>query len=131
MLNDKYSRFSIILLLLIALSIPGIVQAAGLERHSNSINEPQIQVLSETTEYLELVVRFPANPIFENADGPIFDEKLYSNPSEVGVPDLPVFRQLIELPYGSKYNLEITNTKSYNATLGENGLPADIQDRAP
>ncbi len=131
MLTRKFSKITIILTIVAALLFPAIVHGAGFNRYSTNINQPQIEILSTTSETIELRVRFPANPIFTNTDGPIFDENIYTHPSEVSVPDLPVIRESIELPFGSEYSLEILDTISRTGQLGENGLPNSIPDRAP
>lgn len=131
MFTGKFSKLLISLTLLVTLFIPATVQGASGGLQPSEINQPQVEILSETAEAIDLLVRFPANPIFDNPDGRIFNEDFYSHPSETGVPDLPVLSKSIELPFANSYNLEIINTKSYAAQLGENGLPASIPLRAP
>lgn len=131
MLKSKLLRILIILTVLITLFMPAVVQGAGQDQHSLDVNEPQVQILSETLTAIELVARFPSAPIFENAKRPIFNEETYAHPSEVGVPDLPVLNTSIELPFASGYSLEIIDAKSVTAKLGENGLPDSIPNRAP
>jgi hypothetical protein len=131
MLKGKYSKPIIILLLVVTLFIPATVHGVSEEQPSSEINQPQVEILNETAEAIDLVVRFPANPIFDHPEGNTFNKDIYTHPSEVGVPDLPVLRKSIELPFANDYNLEIIDVKSYAAQLGENGLPASITVRAP
>ena len=131
MLNGKFSKIFITITCLISLFMPAVVQGAGLAGTSNEISEPQVELVNVSPESMELLVRFPSNPIFENNDGVIFNESLYEHPSEEGMPDLPVLRKWIELPFADGYSLEIINTRSRMAQLGENGLPVSIPGRAP
>lgn len=130
MRKEKFSKLIILLSLIVTLFVPITVQGAGSDRHSFEVNAPQVEILGESTEAIDLIVRFPSEPIFENANGMIFDQEIYSHPSEVGVPDIPVLRKSIELPFGDSYQLEVIDSKSYSAQLGQAGLPASIPLRA-
>ncbi len=130
MFISKFTKISIVITIIIMLFLPAAVQGAGSEQQALNINKPLINILSETSEYIEIRVRFPENPIFTSSNGMIFDEKIYSHPSEVGVPDLPVLRESVKLPLGNDYTLEILNAESHPAQLGENGLPTTIPERA-
>jgi len=96
---------------------------------------PSIEIQSTTADAIDIIVRFPSDPLFvtepDNPEGAVFDEKLYSHPAEIGVPDLPVLREDVEVPAGDNYDIQILDSKSYAATLGEGNLPSAIPDRAP
>jgi len=129
--NGKLLKISILLLTLIALVFPFRTSAASLEQGAVEIQDPpQVEILNTSDDFLDLTVNFPPNPIYENTAGAIFDEHTYHHPSQPGVPDLPVLRKKIELPYGSGYSVEILDSQSYTGTLGEDGLPAFIPERA-
>ena len=132
MVNGKLLRISIILLTLIAVVYPGRTSAAIQMPAGRDIqDQPQVEILSTSNEFVDLIVNFPADPIFENPEGAVFDEDIYHHPSEPGVPDLPVLRKKIELPFGSDFTIEILESKSYTGTLGVDGLPVFIPERAP
>lgn len=95
------------------------------------IDQPIVDILSSSTDYLDILIRFPANPIFESGYSAVFNENIYNHPADAGVPDLPVLIREIEFPFGSDYSVEILDSKSTSGILGENGLPTSIPDRAP
>lgn len=131
MFTGKINKVFIILTLIITIVLPVNVYAKIPSSNEGGSLRPEFEILSQTTGSIEAVIRFPPNPIHENDNGDIFDESIYDHPSEVGLPDLPVLRLSIELPYGSGYQVELLNKISVSSRLGENGLPATIPNRSP
>lgn len=105
----------------------------SLEQIKRTKSQPKIEILSATASALELIVRFPADPIrspsAENLT--IFDEAFFSHPADPGVPDLPVFYEEVEIPAGQTVEIQVLDSKSYAGTLGEGNLPASIPNREP
>src|SRR6056297_945579 len=131
MVNGKLLKISIILLTLIAVVYPVRTSAATqVPAMSEVQDQPQVEIINTSNEFMDLIVNFPAYPIFENPEGAVFDENIYHHPSEPGVPDLPVLRSKIEFPFGSDFSIEILESQSYTGPLGVDGLPAFIPERA-
>ena len=133
MYRGKSIKVFTLLVVLVSLVFPATAQAAtqgtGL---GQTPDYPSIEIIDTTDASIDLVVRFPANPILPaNNEGVIFNEEHYSHPAEVGVLDLPVLRQDIEIPAGEGVEVQILDSRSYLAALGEDGLPAEIPARAP
>ena len=127
----KLSRFLIAIGILFSLAVPYSVYADSPETQTDpSGSQPEISILSTSDSSIELHVSFPENPLAANEDGTVFDEEIYSHPSESGAPDLPVLRKEIEISSGTEYNVEILSSTSYTGVLGENGLPGSIPERA-
>lgn len=126
-------KLSILFVSILALVFPVGVQASAPESDlQQAITTPEVFVLNSTPETVELIFRFPTNPIFPaNESGMVFDETLYSHPAEVGMPDLPLLQQAVEVPTGDSFVVEILDSKSSVSPLGENGLPSEIPNRAP
>lgn len=132
MINGKLLKISILLLTLIAVVYPVRTLAAAQTPGMSEIqDQPQVEILSTSNDFMDLIVSFPASPIFENPGGAVFDENIYHHPSQPGVPDLPVLRKKIEFPNGSDFSVEILESQSYTENLGVDGLPAFIPERAP
>lgn len=136
MINGKLLRVYILFVIVASLVFPVSVYAKtqGTEPQQSQ-DLPSIEIQSTTADAIDIIVRFPSDPLFvtepDNPEGAVFDEKLYSHPAEIGVPDLPVLREDVEVPAGDNYDIQILDSKSYAATLGEGNLPSAIPDRAP
>jgi len=131
MISNKLMKYLPILIIVASLVFPNSVSAATSELQAQpSEIQPEVSVLSSTADAIEIQVRFPENPLVSNEDGTVFNENIYSHPSDAGTPDLPVLRQEIELPAGSEFSIEILSSQSYSGVLGEAGLPPSIPDRA-
>lgn len=48
-----------------------------------------------------------------------------------GLPDLPVIRQMVEIPFGAAYSLKVTSASSRTVTLAELSLPAAYYPAQP
>jgi hypothetical protein len=90
---------------------------------------PEVIILSTSDNAIELQLIFPENPLGVYENGMVFDENVYSHPSDTGTPDLPILRKEIEIPSGTEFTIEILNKQSYSIALGENGLPGSIPNR--
>jgi hypothetical protein len=133
MTKQKFLQLTVTLLILIALSLPTSLSASAAAvtfEPQQGQDQLSVEIFNNKIDSLDIIVRFPANPIYQNASGAIFDETIFSSPGEVGVPDLPVLRRDVELPPGSNYSIEILEIKSSTKNLGEDGLPASIPVRA-
>jgi hypothetical protein len=123
--------FVVVVSLVFPVSVFAAAQGTGPQQDSGA---PSIEILSSTPEAIDLLVRFSANPLIqadpENPGAPVFDETLYDHPSEAGVPDLPVLNEEIEVPANEGLSLEILDSQSYSAVLGEDNLPSSIPNRA-
>lgn len=128
MIIGKFQLFLLVAVLM-SLVFPGTVFAAtqGTELQQE-INQPEINVDASAGDVLELIIQFPADPLQKPVDDQtaLFNEAYYDHPADVGVPDLPVFYQEIEIPSGDDVVFEILDSISYTATLGEGNLPASI-----
>ena len=128
MIKGKFQLFLLVAVLM-SLVFPGTVFAAtqGTELQQE-INQPEINVDASAGDVLELIIQFPADPLQKPVDDQtaLFNEAYYDHPADVGVPDLPVFYQEIEIPTGDDVIFEILDSISYTATLGEGNLPASI-----
>ena len=130
MFKGKLLRNFTILILLISLAFPLSVYAAAPGNEAQqSQDQPTIDVLNSTSDYIDVIVRFPATPIYQSNSETVFDLNMYNRPADEGVPDLPVLRKDIELPLGSDYSIEILESTYSTGTLGENGLPVVIPNR--
>ena len=101
-------RFGMILILV--LTIYALVPAAnnGVQAQTDDPHAPQVVILNESTDAINIVAQFPSPAIhFPAENGSIFDEAHYVHTTAVGLPDLPVLRRNIEVPYGSKVAIEV------------------------
>lgn len=136
MIKGKLFKAVTLFAMIVTLVFPASVYVAaqGTEPQQTA-NQATVEILSTTADAMDLIVRFPANPLIpnnpEDPNTAVFDESLYSHPAEVGVPDLPVLTEEIEIPAGEGLTLEILDSKSYAAVLGEENLPTTIPARAP
>jgi hypothetical protein len=134
MVIGKILKVSLLVGMLMSLVFPVTVIAAtqGTEAHQ-SPDQPEISILSTTTDTIDLIVRFPAGPIQNPSaeNSVIFNEAFYDHPSDSGVPDLPVLYNEIEIPSGETVEIQILDSKSYTENLGDDNLPASIPERAP
>jgi hypothetical protein len=112
-------------------SVYAAAQGTGQQQESGV---PSVEILSSTPEAIDLLIRFSTDPLLsnnpENPNAPIFDESLYEHPANAGVPDLPVLNKEIEVPTNEGMALEILDSVSYSAMLGEENLPSSIPNRA-
>ena len=128
--NGKLLKIPVVLILLLTLIVPGSINTAeSFSATANPNHDIQVNVLKSTPDYLDIQVRFPANPLRTGNGDVVFDETLYSRPSTVGVPDLPVIRRDFKFPNGADYTLDIIETQHYLGVLGEEGLPSVIPNR--
>ena len=134
MVKGKVLKVSILVGLLMSLVFPVTVFAAtqGTEAHQAS-DQPEISILSTTADSIDLLVRFPVDPIQNPSaeNSAVFNEAFFDHPSVSGVPDLPVLNSEIEIPAGEAVDIQILDSKSYAGILGEGNLPVSIPDRAP
>ncbi len=134
-ISGRFIKAITLLVIVVSLMFPVSVYAAaqGTEQQQDS-GLPGIEILSSTSEAIDLLVRFSANPLTPNnpetPGAPVFDETLYDHPANAGVPDLPVLNEEIEVPANEGLTLEILDSISYTAALGEDGLPSAIPTRA-
>lgn len=131
----KLAKSIALVVVIIALMFPVSAFAAAPEDNLGQVdNLPNVEILNSTSETIDLVVRFSPNPLIQNdpdnPEAPVFDESLYDHPASSGVPDLPVLNEEIEIPSNTNLSVEIVDSVSYNAVLGENGLPESIPLRA-
>jgi hypothetical protein len=135
MVSGKLLKTVTLLVVVVSLVFPVSVYAAaqGTESQQDS-GLPGVEILSSTAEAIDLIVRFPANPLIpndpDNPGLPVFDETLYDHPANAGVPDLPVLNEEIEIPANEGLTLELLDSVSHTAALGEDGLPTAIPTRA-
>jgi hypothetical protein len=129
--NGKLLRYIVILIILVSLAFPYTIFASTPEESVQHEQVPTVSILNTTSTTVELSVHFPDQPLIIGDKGKVFNESIYSHPSDVGVPDLPVIRTNIELPIADEYSVEVINSQSYMGTLGEDGLPKSIPDRQP
>ncbi len=130
MFNGKLLKISVLILLLFAFAVPASIFVAFPESgYAQSSEQPTVSIINTTSEYMDVIVRFPANPLGNFPNNLVFDETIYSRPSEVGVPDLPVLRRNIEFPTGYEFTVELLESTSSIQTLGDNGLPGIIPER--
>ena len=96
-------------------------------------NKSMVSVLATKEKTMDVLVRFPADPIRLPKAGStvIFDETLYDHPSKPGVPDLPVLYEAVEIPAGKAVQVQILKSRSSHKVLGEGGLPGLIPNREP
>jgi len=126
------SYAAIIIVVISSLAFPNSVFASTANTKGQQTEEQPLVIIQNASDStIEFTVYFPENPLILREDGKIFDESLYSHPSEVGAPDLPVLRKNIEVPSASGYEVEVIDSISYTAKLGEAGLPASIPHREP
>ncbi len=135
MISGKLLKTVTLIVVIVLLAFPVSVYAAAQgTRSQQDYGQPGVEILSFTSEAIDLIVRFSPNPLIpnnpENPSAPVFDETLYDHPANAGVPDLPVFNEEIEVPAIEGLTLEILDSKSYTAALGEDGLPSAIPTRA-
>ncbi len=133
MIKAKLLKVSILVGVLMSLVFPVSVFAAtqGTEAHQAAA-QPEITILSVSTDTVDLIVRFPAEPIKNPTtdNSAIFNEAFYDHPSQPGLPDLPVLYEEIEIPAGETVEIQILDSKSYTGILGEGNLPTSIPERA-
>ena len=135
MISGKLIKTVTLLVVVVSLVFPVSVYAAAQGTEVQQVSgQPGVEILSSTTEAIDLIVRFSANPLISNnpeiPDSPVFDETLYDHPADAGVPDLPVLNEEIEVPTNEGLALEIFDSVSYTAALGDEGLPSSIPTRA-
>ncbi len=133
MVKGKILKVSILVGLMMALVFPVTVFAAtqGTEAHQ-APDQPEVVILSSTADVIDLIVRFPVDPIQNPSTESlvVFNEAFYDHPSDAGVPDLPVLYEEIEIPAGETVEIQILDSKSYAGILGEGNLPVSIPDHA-
>ncbi len=130
--NRLLTCLTLALIVLGSLSFPNSVFASSNEAEAHSKEgQPLVNVQFTSTDAIEFSISFPNNPLMSGEDGNVFDENIYSHPSDVGSPDLPVLRKNIEVPIAAEYSLELIDSKSFTEKLGEAGLPGSIPDRRP
>jgi len=126
------SYAAIIIVVLGSLEFPSSVFASTTEtKGEQTEGQPLVSIQNASNNAIEFSVYFPKNPLIESEDGKVFNENLYSHPTDVGAPDLPVLRKNIEVPSAPGYEVEMVDSVSYTAKLGEAGLPTSIPNREP
>ena len=87
---------------------------------------PQIILLGASPQQIDLKAILPA-PNMEQikAGGKVYTRISgdgYGVPEQVGLPDLPVYRQAVEIPFGASLTLNVGDTQYRDIVLTENGL---------
>jgi hypothetical protein len=102
--------------------------------HPQKNSEPNILINSTRSEYIDIVIEIPASPFSRpqsDSREALFNETLYSHPTVVGVPDLPVLRRIIEVPYGSEISLEVIDSQYQMTSISALGFPEGFPLREP
>jgi len=129
MLNGKLLKF-ILLIILLSGFFPARAQAFNIQDKENyQPNFPLVEIVNSTSDFMEITVEFPENPLFDVDGVARFNEEVYHHPADVGMPDLPVLTRDVEFPFGADYSIEIIDSRSYAVNLGEEGLPTTIPER--
>lgn len=130
--NRRLLSYAMIIIVAVSsLVFPNSVFASTSQNEQLMEDQPRISFQETSTSTIEFLVYFPENPLISKEDGKVFDENLYSHPSDTGAPDLPVLRKNIEVPFASGWEVEMLESVSYTAKLGEAGLPSSIPNREP
>ena len=119
--------------LLLLLALVGIGLSANTHQLNNKANKFEINLIDENQISINMhigeVELDLINVNNQNFTRIRLDNNYYSN--IIGSPELPQFNRLIEIPFESEINIEITEQEYIDIDLSENGYPDPIYPNQP
>ncbi len=107
-------------------------QTAGVTQ--GETQQPAVTISNSHDEFLDIRIQIPVSPFIQpqsHESDRFFDETLYSHPADIGIPDLPLIRRAVEIPFDAELSLSAIDSKYQSTTLLELGFEEGFPLREP